>query len=267
MGSSSPLPTPIRIDTSWPSPRSPPRNAVSPRLQPRAGAGRRRPHKVGAPSPRTAPTPAPRILALENPVVFAPTENNARDRPPEAPPALRPRPQNPHRSRRAQPNSALSYPWFPPFEAFGRRPRVKPRAPAKGRHPKPFSYGDGWRGEAGLAVPDGVRLVFQPAYTPEVQQSETLLTLVDEPVVNKHIPTLEALENMISMRCAASPARVKKSRATPASTGGRSSPTRGDRREGASQRRRSGPQGQMEDCFSSLLETGPSGTAQVQWLI
>jgi hypothetical protein len=52
---------------------------------------------------------------------------------------LRPRPQNPHRSRRAQPNSALSYPRFPPYEAFGRRPRVKPRAPAKGRRPKPFS--------------------------------------------------------------------------------------------------------------------------------
>jgi len=31
---------------------------------------------------------------------------------PEAPPALRPRTQNPHRSRRAQPNSALSYPRF-----------------------------------------------------------------------------------------------------------------------------------------------------------
>src|SRR5271166_2827495 len=47
---------------------------------------------------------------------------------PEAPPALRPRTQNPHRSRRAQPNSALSYPRFPPYEAFGRRPRAQPRA-------------------------------------------------------------------------------------------------------------------------------------------
>ena len=61
----------------------------------------------------------------------------------------------------------------------------------------------GWHGEAGLAVPDGVRLVFQPAYTPEVQPAETLWTLVDEPVVNKHIPTLEALDEIISMRCAA----------------------------------------------------------------
>jgi len=61
----------------------------------------------------------------------------------------------------------------------------------------------GWRGEAGLAVPDGVRLVFQPAYTPEAQPAETLWTLVDEPIVNKHIPTLEALEEIVSSRCAA----------------------------------------------------------------
>ena len=31
----------------------------------------------------------------------------------------------------------------------------------------------GWHGEAGLAVPGGVRLVFQPAYTPEVQPAES----------------------------------------------------------------------------------------------
>ena len=61
----------------------------------------------------------------------------------------------------------------------------------------------GWHGEAGLAVPDGVRLVFQPAYTPEAQPAETLWTLVDEPIVNKHIPTLEALEEIVSSRCAA----------------------------------------------------------------
>jgi transposase len=61
----------------------------------------------------------------------------------------------------------------------------------------------GWHGEAGLVVPDGVRLVFQPAYTPEVQPAETLWTLVDEPIVNKHIATLEALEEIISSRCAA----------------------------------------------------------------
>jgi hypothetical protein len=36
--------------------------------------------------------------------------------------------------------------------------------------------------------------------------------VVDEPVVNKHIPTLEALDEIISMRCAAlakEPAKTK----------------------------------------------------------
>ncbi len=61
----------------------------------------------------------------------------------------------------------------------------------------------GWHGETGLTVPDGVRLVYQPAYTPEVQPAETLWTVVDEPVVNKHIPTLEALDEIVSLRCAA----------------------------------------------------------------
>ena len=42
-----------------------------------------------------------------------------------------------------------------------------------------------------------------PADTPEAQPAETLWTLVDEPVVNKHMPSLEALDEIISTRCAA----------------------------------------------------------------
>ena len=61
----------------------------------------------------------------------------------------------------------------------------------------------GWHGEAGLVVPEGIRLVFQPAYTPELQPAETLWTLVDEPIVNKHLPDLETLDKVISARCAA----------------------------------------------------------------
>jgi len=61
----------------------------------------------------------------------------------------------------------------------------------------------GWHREAGLEVPEGIRLVFQPAYTPEVQPAETLWTLVDEPIVNKHIADLDALDEIISTRCAA----------------------------------------------------------------
>ena len=61
----------------------------------------------------------------------------------------------------------------------------------------------GWHGEAGLDVPDGIRLLFQPAYTPEVQPAETLWALVDEPIVNRHIPTLADLDRIVSARCAA----------------------------------------------------------------
>jgi transposase len=61
----------------------------------------------------------------------------------------------------------------------------------------------GWHGEAGLKVPDGVRLVFLPPYTPEVQPAETLWALVDEPIVNKHVATIDALDEIIGQRCAA----------------------------------------------------------------
>jgi len=61
----------------------------------------------------------------------------------------------------------------------------------------------GWHGEAGLSVPDGVRLVFLPAYTPELQPAETLWALVDEPIVNKHVETIEELDAIVGQRCAA----------------------------------------------------------------
>jgi hypothetical protein len=89
----------------------------------------------------------------------------------------------------------------------------------------------GWHSEASLAVPDGLRLVFQPAYTPEVQPAETLWTLVDEPVVNKHIPTLRPSRKSSPRDAPPSPANAKKSGAKPASTGGQKSPTRGDHPE------------------------------------
>jgi len=61
----------------------------------------------------------------------------------------------------------------------------------------------GWHGEAGLSVPDGVRLVFLPPYTPELQPAETLWALVDEPIVNKHVETIDELDAIIGERCAA----------------------------------------------------------------
>lgn len=59
----------------------------------------------------------------------------------------------------------------------------------------------GWHGPAGLSLPDGLRLVYLPAYTPEMQPAECIWPLVNEPVANKHFDTLAALENTIAERC------------------------------------------------------------------
>lgn len=59
----------------------------------------------------------------------------------------------------------------------------------------------GWHGEPGLRVPEGLRLVYLPPYTPELQPAETLWTLVDEPIANQHIADLTELEHIIAKRC------------------------------------------------------------------
>jgi len=61
----------------------------------------------------------------------------------------------------------------------------------------------GWHGPDNLKIPDGIRLVYLPPYSPELQPAETLWALVDEPIVNKHIATIEELEAKISQRCVA----------------------------------------------------------------
>ena len=59
----------------------------------------------------------------------------------------------------------------------------------------------GWHTAEGLVVPDGLRLVFLPPYTPELQPAECLWPLLDEPVVNRHFATLEDLDAVIAERC------------------------------------------------------------------
>jgi hypothetical protein len=56
----------------------------------------------------------------------------------------------------------------------------------------------GWH--ANLKIPDGIRLIYLPPYTPELQPAETLWSLVDEPIVNQHIATIEELEAKIAQR-------------------------------------------------------------------
>ena len=45
----------------------------------------------------------------------------------------------------------------------------------------------GWHGPENLSVPDGIRLVFQPAHSPELQPAEHLWAFVDEPLANCYV--------------------------------------------------------------------------------
>ncbi len=59
----------------------------------------------------------------------------------------------------------------------------------------------GWHGPENLPVPNGIRLVFLPPYSPELQPAEHLWPLVDEPLVNKHFDTIEDLDEALAGRC------------------------------------------------------------------
>jgi len=61
----------------------------------------------------------------------------------------------------------------------------------------------GWHGPRNLAVPDGLRLVFQPPHSPELQPAEHLWAFVDEPLVNTHFATIEDLDRVVAERCVA----------------------------------------------------------------
>ena len=61
----------------------------------------------------------------------------------------------------------------------------------------------GWHTAPGLAVPEGIRLVHLPPYTPELQPAETLWVHVDEPIVNKHFDTLAQLDAAVAAQCVA----------------------------------------------------------------
>jgi DDE superfamily endonuclease len=61
----------------------------------------------------------------------------------------------------------------------------------------------GWHGPENLAVPDGIRLVFQPAHSPELQPAEHLWGFVDETLANRCFDTIEALDTTVCDRCIA----------------------------------------------------------------
>ncbi len=59
----------------------------------------------------------------------------------------------------------------------------------------------GWHGPENLEMPPGLRLVFLPPYSPELQPAECLWPLVDEAVANRHFKTLADLDAKIAERC------------------------------------------------------------------
>jgi transposase len=59
----------------------------------------------------------------------------------------------------------------------------------------------GWHGPKNLPVTDGIRLVYQPPRSPELQPAERLWPLVDEPLVNKHFATIDDLDAAVAERC------------------------------------------------------------------
>ena len=59
----------------------------------------------------------------------------------------------------------------------------------------------GWHTAPNLAVPDGLRLVYLPRYSPERQPAEHLWPILDEPLANRSFETLTDLERAVTERC------------------------------------------------------------------
>jgi len=59
----------------------------------------------------------------------------------------------------------------------------------------------GWHTAPNLVVPDGIRLVYLPRYSPELQPAEHLWPVLDEPLANRHFDSLADLEQVVTERC------------------------------------------------------------------
>lgn len=69
-----------------------------------------------------------------------------------------------------------------------------------------------WHTAKALELPQGIELVFQPAYSPELQPAERLWSLSDEPLFNHCFSSLDQLQDTLSKQCVAlmeQPQRVK----------------------------------------------------------
>ena len=59
----------------------------------------------------------------------------------------------------------------------------------------------GWHTAPNLVVPDGIRLVYLPRYSPELQPAEHLWPVLDEPLANRYFDTRADLERADTDRC------------------------------------------------------------------
>lgn len=61
--------------------------------------------------------------------------------------------------------------------------------------------GAGWHTGKGLQLPEGIHIVYQPAYSPELQPAEQLWPLLHEPLANRDYVDLDELAVVASSRC------------------------------------------------------------------
>lgn len=59
----------------------------------------------------------------------------------------------------------------------------------------------GWRGPENLRLPDGLKPVFRPAHSPELQPAEHLWEFIDEPLASRCFETLADLDKAAGKRC------------------------------------------------------------------
>ena len=58
-----------------------------------------------------------------------------------------------------------------------------------------------WHRSQKVNLPPGIETEFLPPYSPELQPAERLWSLVDEPIANENIETIDELEEILSKRC------------------------------------------------------------------
>jgi len=59
----------------------------------------------------------------------------------------------------------------------------------------------GWHTSSRVEVPDGIHIIFQPPYSPEVQPAERLWELSDEVLVNRCFDTIDDLVDAQTKQC------------------------------------------------------------------